>query len=155
MGTPRTWKLTVLGRKTFFLCFKPGFGISRPRYVTGADRFSIWGNHPDRRFWGPRPTRIPNLFGPFLDPRGQTDPSSSSGSRLPARGAGQNSIWSHEAANQDQNHVLGMVRFRCCERCKQPVCFGVGAVLFVSGKMHVLEKSDMPPWHFWSIWGRF
>ena len=58
-----------------------------------------------------RPDWIPKYFGPFLAPRGQTHPSSSSGSRFPAGGAGQNSIWSHEAANQTQNHDFGRSRF--------------------------------------------
>ena len=42
-----------------FLGFKPGFGISRPRSVQGADRFSIWGDRPDRRFWVPQGANVP------------------------------------------------------------------------------------------------
>ena len=39
--------------------FKAGFGISRPRSVQGADRFAIWGDRPDRRFWVPRGANFP------------------------------------------------------------------------------------------------
>ena len=59
----------------------------------------------------PNPTRIPKYFGPFLDIRGQTDPTICSASRFPAGGAGQNPISAHEAPHQAQNHVFGRPRF--------------------------------------------
>ena len=49
--------------------------------------------------------------------------------------------------------------FRRCEGFQavrsNPCASGVAQFLFFSGKMHVLEKCDMPPWYVWSILGRF
>ena len=117
-----------------------------------------------------RPGRIPEYFGPFLDIGGQTDPIISSASRFPAGGAGQNSIWSHEAANQTQNHDFGRSRFWPISVEVEAVGVEAVGVEAVGVKSHVLRgwrcffffrknarpgKTDMPSCHFGSILGRF
>ena len=75
----------------------------------------------------------------YLGMLGQTTPSISSGSQFPARGWSRNPLWSHEAANQTQNHDFGRSRFWPISVEVEAVGVEAVGVKAVGVKSHVLR----------------